>query len=68
MPPKRFRPRRSTTQSLKVQGFDLTKFNRSTGHWDVRCSQCQALVINNTATHERGCPNAPKPQSRFDDD
>ena len=23
----------------------------------VRCSQCEALVVNGIATHERGCPN-----------
>ena len=28
--------------------------------WRVRCSQCEALVINGIATHERGCPNAPR--------
>ena len=58
-------PRRpSTTQRLKAQGFDLARFNRSTGHWHVQCSACAALVINNVATHETGCPNAHKGKSR----
>ena len=42
---------------LRKRGFDLTTYNRSTGYWQVRCSQCQALVINGVACHERGCPH-----------
>lgn len=33
-------------------GFDLSTGAR------VRCSQCEALVINGTPAHEHGCPNA----------
>lgn len=36
-------------ESLQAQGFD----RGSRG-----CSQCQALSINGTPCHERGCPNA----------
>jgi hypothetical protein len=46
------------TRRLKSEGFDLTRYNRWSGSWRVRCSQCEALVINGVATHETGCPNA----------
>lgn len=49
-------------QKLKGLGFDLTKYDRTTGYYDVKCSQCVAIVINGTPTHERGCPN--KKESR----
>jgi hypothetical protein len=41
---------------LKAKGFDESKYDGN-GHWRVRCSQCEALVINGIPTHERGCPN-----------
>jgi hypothetical protein len=36
----------------------------------VRCSRCEALVINGHATHERGCPNARRrdPETECEDD
>lgn len=40
-------------------GFDRTVRSRP-GLLDVACSRCDALVINNMPTHERGCPNATK--------
>ena len=40
---------------LRDQGFDLSE--RYARTWRVRCSQCEALVINGIATHETGCPN-----------
>ena len=39
-----------------VLGFDLSTATR--GGARVRCSQCEALVINGMPSHERGCPNA----------
>jgi hypothetical protein len=40
-------------------GFDLTTGGRREGMtMRVRCSQCEALVINGEACHETGCPNA----------
>jgi len=42
-------------ESLKEQGFDLSR--ESDDGVDVRCSQCEALVIQGTACHETGCPN-----------
>lgn len=41
-------------QKLISAGFDKTRSDR------VRCSLCEALVIQNTATHEHGCPNQKK--------
>lgn len=48
---------KSHTQQLKDRGFDLSEYDRSEGTWRVRCSQCEALVINGTPCHETGCPN-----------
>jgi|HubBroStandDraft_4_1064222.scaffolds.fasta_scaffold132054_1 hypothetical protein len=42
--------------SLKAQGFDRSYY-AGAKQWRVRCSCCEALVINGMATHERGCPN-----------
>jgi hypothetical protein len=42
---------------LRKQGFDRTEYDRSTRYYRVRCSCCQAMVINGTACHEQGCPN-----------
>lgn len=42
---------------LRKAGFDLTEYDRSTGEYYIRCSQCDAMVINGVACHERGCPN-----------
>lgn len=41
--------------SLIRQGFTPIKI---TGGYRVRCSACEALVINDVACHETGCPNA----------
>lgn len=56
--------RTSRLKSLRQLGFDETK--RSGQGYRVRCSQCQAMVINGVPTHERGCPNAPR-KSRHED-
>lgn len=50
--------KKSLAARLRERGFDQSKYNRSTGHTSLGCSQCQALAINGTATHERGCPNS----------
>lgn len=52
------------TQRLREQqGFDAS-YVSSDGYARVKCSQCEALVINGMATHETGCQNTP----RDDDD
>jgi hypothetical protein len=51
-------------RELRRRGFDQSRFSRRLGHWRVRCSQCQALVINGMACHETGCHNARKARSR----
>lgn len=43
---------------LKKLGFDLSKKTR-TGVF-VGCSQCSAMIINQIATHEKGCTRARK--------
>lgn len=42
---------------LRRRGFDLTTYDRNSGYYSPACSQCQVLVINGCACHERGCPN-----------
>jgi hypothetical protein len=56
-----------TGDRLRRQGFDLTRYDRGTATFRVRCSQCEALVINGVACHERGCPNQRKPKEDEDD-
>jgi hypothetical protein len=47
---------KALVQRLKnVEGFD--KSTREGNRVFVRCSQCEATVINNVACHENGCPN-----------
>ena len=40
---------------LLERGFDWSHVEDDT--IEVRCSQCEALCVNNTACHEQGCPN-----------
>ena len=44
--------------SLRQRGFDRARHVPFTRTYDVRCSQCEALVICGIPTHETGCPNA----------
>lgn len=48
---------KSLLQKLRRNGFDRSEYDRSSGRHRVRCSQCEALVINGIACHESGCPN-----------
>jgi len=48
----------SKVQDLRKQGFDLSVYDRHVGYWRVRCSQCEAMVIQGVPCHEAGCPNA----------
>ena len=50
----------SPLKRFRRLGFDQSYYSRSTRHYHIRCSKCQAMVINGVATHERGCPNHPK--------
>jgi hypothetical protein len=44
-------------EDLHARGFDRSV--RDAGRrLIVRCSQCEALVINGVPAHEAGCPNA----------
>ncbi len=53
-------------QMLNERGFDESYKSRD-GAVRVRCSQCDALVINGTPCHETGCPNTPRPETDDDD-
>ena len=44
--------------SVKQHGFDDSTQIQFRSAVDVRCSQCNALVINGIPAHEHGCPNA----------
>jgi len=52
--------KRSKGARLRDLGFDRTEYDRSDNMYRVRCSQCEALVINGIPCHERGCPNERK--------
>lgn len=47
----------SYLQSLREKGFDESVHIPFTKNYRVKCSQCEALTINNIPTHETGCPN-----------
>lgn len=50
--------RRVTLGRLKAAGFDDSY--KDGDNFTVRCSQCDALVINKVPCHELGCPNMKK--------
>lgn len=47
----------SGLQRLRDAGFDLSAAIPFEKGYRVRCSQCEALVINGIPCHERGCPH-----------
>ena len=50
----------SKVEQLRQMGFDNAEHVPFTKRWRVRCSQCEALVINGYPTHEQRCPNTPR--------
>jgi hypothetical protein len=53
---------------LLESGFDRSSCSQDEEcSFRVRCSQCEALVINGVPCHETGCPNA-KRRQRIDED
>lgn len=40
-----------------AQGFDNSRESENGESIRIKCSQCEALVINGIPTHEHGCPN-----------
>lgn len=48
---------RGIVASLKARGFDRSRAVPFESGAHVGCSQCEALVINGRASHERDCPN-----------
>jgi len=49
-------------RKLRQLGFDESYYRRDTRVWKVKCSQCEAVVINGLPCHEHGCPNKKKPE------
>jgi hypothetical protein len=48
---------KSHVQRLRDKGFDESTVVPFERRWYVRCSQCEAVVINGHPCHEHGCPN-----------
>lgn len=44
-------------QSLRAKGFDESYNVPFTRQYVVKCSCCEAVVINGYPCHETGCPN-----------
>ena len=44
-------------QHLRALGFDDSAHIPFTKQYKAKCSKCESLVVNNTPTHEQGCPN-----------
>jgi len=44
--------------TLRARGFDESTQAPFARQYRVGCSQCAALAINGTPSHETGCPNA----------
>lgn len=60
---KEAKQRLSTLRTVQNRGFDQSYVNEDK-HIRVKCSQCEAMVINGIACHEAGCPNAPHSSRR----
>lgn len=48
--------KRKLAARLRGEGFK-TSYDKDSLGVRVTCSQCQAMVIQGVAVHERGCPN-----------
>lgn len=48
---------KSRLQELRDEGFDKSYYIPFTKYHKVRCSECEALVINSVPCHESGCIN-----------
>jgi hypothetical protein len=58
----------SKVEGLRRKGFDLSYNRPFQRAWRVRCSQCEAVVVNGTPLHETGCPHAYDAYRRRNDD
>ena len=56
---------RGFDQSYREERDDCGRFTRAVR---VRCSQCEAAVINGLACHETGCPNGRRADRDMEDD
>lgn len=59
---------RNKGQWLRMLGFDRSWYGRSDRHWHVRCSQCEAHVVNGVPIHERGCPHELTTEKKGEDE
>jgi len=57
----------SKIAQLRAAGFDRSEHIPFTRIYRVRCSMCEALVINHTPCHEQGCPNSKRNEDGDDD-
>lgn len=48
----------ATLDLLRARGFNGSKHIPFTKQYRVRCDSCEPLVIQGTACHETGCPDA----------
>jgi hypothetical protein len=53
---EKIRKRNRTRDQLRRLGFDRSWYDQETGYFRVACSQCQAMTVNGTPLHEKGCP------------
>jgi hypothetical protein len=56
---------RGFDRSRRIERDDAGRFCKDVR---VRCSQCEALVINGIACHENRCPNIPREELDTEDD
>jgi hypothetical protein len=52
---------------IRSLGFDDSEHVPGTKRYRIRCSQCDAMVINGFPTHERTCPNTPRDNDDMED-
>lgn len=58
----------SFIQKLREQGFDRSGHVPGAKEWWVRCSSCEAAVVNGVACHETGCPNQVTARNEYEND
>lgn len=50
--------KQSRVSHWRALGFDESAHIPGTRQWRIKCSCCEALVINGVPCHETGCTNA----------
>jgi len=57
-----------TAARLRKEGFNKSRVSDTPRYVRVGCDQCQAMVVNNVAIHEAGCPNERRSRRNDDDE